>query len=109
MPQGRVTNRRVDFPCRPSQDKAYKSCSPELVRYATFSILLLNRCSLEKEVPMLTSDDNECTAMVYIMAREEQLKVRLTKEEMERLEAYAKSKGYSKSEVIRDYIKRLPK
>jgi predicted DNA-binding protein len=47
--------------------------------------------------------------MVHDMAREEQLKVRLTKEEMERLEAYAKSKGYSKSEVIRDYIKRLPR
>ncbi|WP_013322153.1 ribbon-helix-helix protein, CopG family [Gloeothece verrucosa] len=43
------------------------------------------------------------------MSRDEQLKVRLTKEEMERLEAYAKSKGYSKSEIIRDYIKRLPK
>ncbi|MDJ0718959.1 MAG: ribbon-helix-helix protein, CopG family [Prochloraceae cyanobacterium] len=41
--------------------------------------------------------------------RSEQLKVRLTKEEMKRLEAYAESKGYSKSEIIRDYIKRLPK
>ncbi|MGK7941035.1 MAG: ribbon-helix-helix protein, CopG family [Crocosphaera sp.] len=47
--------------------------------------------------------------MVHSMSREEQLKVRLTKEEMTRLESYAKSKGYSKSEVIRDYIKRLPK
>jgi predicted DNA-binding protein len=43
------------------------------------------------------------------MSRDEQLKVRLTKEEMERLEAYADRKGYSKSEIIRDYIKRLPK
>ena len=41
--------------------------------------------------------------------RSQQLKVRLTKEEMKRLEAYADSKGYSKSEVIRDYIKRLPR
>lgn len=41
--------------------------------------------------------------------RDKQLKVRLTEEEMKRLEAYAQSKGYSKSEVIRDYIKRLPK
>ncbi len=47
--------------------------------------------------------------MVHIISRTEQLKVRLTKKEMEKLEAYAQSKGYSKSEVIRDYIKRLPK
>ncbi|MDJ0732450.1 MAG: DNA-binding protein [Crocosphaera sp.] len=34
--------------------------------------------------------------------------MRLTLEEMEKLSAYANSKGYSKSEVIRDYIKSLP-
>ncbi|MCA2813489.1 MAG: ribbon-helix-helix protein, CopG family [Microcystis sp. M090S1] len=42
------------------------------------------------------------------MTRATQINIRLTEEEMERLETYAKLKGYSKSEVIRDYIKRLP-
>ena len=43
------------------------------------------------------------------MAREKSIKVRLTEEEFERINLYAKSKGFSVSEVIRDYIKRLPK
>lgn len=38
-----------------------------------------------------------------------QLNIRVTVEEMNRLEDYANLKGYSKTEVIRDYIKRLPK
>ena len=43
------------------------------------------------------------------MTREKSIKVRLTEEEFERINLYAKSKGFSVSEVIRDYIKRLPK
>ena len=43
------------------------------------------------------------------MAREKILRVRLSDEEWERLEAYAKSKSYKLTEVIRDQIKRLPK
>ncbi|XWK88136.1 MAG: ribbon-helix-helix protein, CopG family [Phormidium sp.] len=43
------------------------------------------------------------------MARDKSIKVRLTEEEFERISVYAKSKGFSVSEVIRDYIKRLPK
>ncbi len=46
--------------------------------------------------------------MLYIMTRQIQLNIRLTLDEMEKLSAYADSKGYSKSEVIRDYIKSLP-
>ncbi|MGB5593218.1 MAG: hypothetical protein WBM62_04175, partial [Crocosphaera sp.] len=33
----------------------------------------------------------------------------LTEDEFERITLYSKSKGFSISEVIRDYIKRLPK
>jgi hypothetical protein len=43
------------------------------------------------------------------MTREKSIKVRLTEEEFEQINLYAKSKGFSVSEVIRDYIKRLPK
>ncbi|MGB3206030.1 MAG: DUF6290 family protein [Crinalium sp.] len=43
------------------------------------------------------------------MTREKSIKVRLTEEEFESINLYAKSKGFSVSEVIRDYIKRLPK
>ena len=42
------------------------------------------------------------------MARDKSIKVRLTDDEFERITLYAKSKGFSVSEVIRDYIKRLP-
>jgi predicted DNA-binding protein len=45
--------------------------------------------------------------MLYVMTRQTQLNIRLTLEEMEKLEAYAEHKGYTKSEVIRDYIKSL--
>jgi hypothetical protein len=41
------------------------------------------------------------------MARDKILRVRLSEEEWERLETYAKSKDYTLTEVIRDYIKRL--
>ena len=41
------------------------------------------------------------------MAREKILRVRLSKEEWLKLEQYAKSKDYTLSEVIRDYIKSL--
>ncbi|WNN87675.1 hypothetical protein [Gloeocapsopsis dulcis] len=43
------------------------------------------------------------------MTREKSIKVRLTQKEFERIGIYAKSQGISVSEVIRDYIKRLPK
>lgn len=43
------------------------------------------------------------------MAREKILRVRLSDEEWERLKSYASSKEYTLTEVIRDYIKRLPK
>ncbi len=43
------------------------------------------------------------------MARNKILRVRLSDEEWERLENYAKSKDYTLTEVIRDYVKRLPK
>ncbi|WP_206817003.1 DUF6290 family protein [Chroococcus sp. FPU101] len=43
------------------------------------------------------------------MARDKSIKIRLTEEEYERINLYAESKGFSVSEVIRDYIKRLPR
>jgi hypothetical protein len=43
------------------------------------------------------------------MARDKILRVRLSDEEWERLETYAKAKDYTLTEVIRDYIKRLPR
>jgi predicted DNA binding CopG/RHH family protein len=43
------------------------------------------------------------------MTRDKSIKVRLTDDEFERIQFYAKYKGFSVSEVIRDYIKRLPK
>ena len=39
--------------------------------------------------------------------REHSLRVRLTELEFQRLDAYAKQVGLSKSEVIRDYVKSL--
>jgi hypothetical protein len=41
--------------------------------------------------------------------REYSLRVRLTLDEKERLEWYAKKKSVSMSELIQDYCKRLPK
>jgi DNA-directed RNA polymerase subunit L len=43
------------------------------------------------------------------MARDKILRVRLSDEEWKRLEVYAKSKDYTLTEVVRDYIKRLPR
>ena len=37
------------------------------------------------------------------------LRVRLPAEELERLRQYATSKGWPMSQVIRDYIRRLPR
>ena len=42
------------------------------------------------------------------MAREVLFRVRLSDEEFEKLEAFARSSKRQKSEVIRDYIKRMP-
>jgi uncharacterized circularly permuted ATP-grasp superfamily protein len=50
-----------------------------------------------------------CSTQMATMARDKILRVRLSDEEWERLEAYAKSKDYTLTEVIRDYIKRLPR
>jgi hypothetical protein len=38
------------------------------------------------------------------MARDKILRVRLSDEEWKRLEAYAKSKDYTLTEVVRDYL-----
>lgn len=43
------------------------------------------------------------------MLREKMLRVRLSEEEYEQLKDYAQSTKRQISEVIRDYIKRLPK
>lgn len=43
------------------------------------------------------------------MARTNVFNLRLSDEEMQRLKAYAESKQMSPAEVLRDYIKRLPR
>jgi hypothetical protein len=43
------------------------------------------------------------------MARTKSIKIRLTESEYLKINAYADSKQISVSEVIRDYIKRLPR
>jgi hypothetical protein len=43
------------------------------------------------------------------MTRDKSIKIRLTQEEFERINLYAELKGFSVSEVIRDYIKKLPR
>ncbi|WP_156481671.1 MULTISPECIES: ribbon-helix-helix protein, CopG family [unclassified Anabaena] len=43
------------------------------------------------------------------MPREKTLRVRLSEEELERLKNYADDTNRMVSEVIRDYIKKLPK
>jgi hypothetical protein len=43
------------------------------------------------------------------MARDKLLRVRLSESEFKRLEEYAESTDRKISEVIRDYIKRLPR
>ncbi len=43
------------------------------------------------------------------MVRDKILRVRLSDDEWERLESFAHSKSHTLTEVIRDYIKRLPK
>ncbi len=43
------------------------------------------------------------------MARDELLQIRINTQEKERLQLEAERRGVSMSEVIRDYIKRLPK
>jgi predicted DNA-binding protein len=41
--------------------------------------------------------------------KEATLRVRLPLEEIERLRSFATSKGWTMSQVIRDYIRRLPR
>ncbi|NER33604.1 MAG: ribbon-helix-helix protein, CopG family [Oscillatoria sp. SIO1A7] len=43
------------------------------------------------------------------MARDYMLRIRLNSQELERLKAEAERRDVSMSEVIRDYIKRMPK
>jgi len=43
------------------------------------------------------------------MSKTKMLRVRLSEEEFERLEEYAKSKGWAMSFVVREYVKKLPK
>jgi antitoxin component of RelBE/YafQ-DinJ toxin-antitoxin module len=43
------------------------------------------------------------------MPRDYMLRIRLNSKELERLKAVAKKRQISMSEVIRDYIKRMPK
>jgi hypothetical protein len=43
------------------------------------------------------------------MARTNVFNLRLSDEELERLKRYAESKQVSPGEILRDYIKRLPK
>jgi len=43
------------------------------------------------------------------MVRNKVLRVRLSDEEWERLKSFARAKDHTLTEVIRDYIKRLPK
>jgi hypothetical protein len=42
------------------------------------------------------------------MDRTEWLKVRLTATELEKLKAYATSKGWNMSQTVREWIRRLP-
>jgi hypothetical protein len=41
--------------------------------------------------------------------RETWLKVRLSEDERTKLQSYADSKGWSMSQVVREYIRKLPK
>jgi hypothetical protein len=43
------------------------------------------------------------------MARDKRLEIRLTEEDYRKLEAYANQKDISMAQVLRDYIKRLPR
>ena len=52
---------------------------------------------------------NYCSNKETTMARNKLLRVRLSEEEFNWLKDYAESKDRQISEVIRDYIKRLPR
>ncbi|MBW4486680.1 MAG: ribbon-helix-helix protein, CopG family [Trichocoleus desertorum ATA4-8-CV12] len=43
------------------------------------------------------------------MPKEKRLEIRLNDEDFARLEAYAKGKDVSMAQILREYIKRLPK
>ncbi|MGH2413839.1 MAG: ribbon-helix-helix protein, CopG family [Microcystaceae cyanobacterium] len=43
------------------------------------------------------------------MTKEKRLQIRLSDEDYAKLEAYAQQKDVSMAQVLRDYIKRLPK
>lgn len=51
---------------------------------------------------------NKCINIVADMSRLERIIIRVTNEEKERLQAEAKKRSLSMSELLRDYIKRLP-
>lgn len=50
-----------------------------------------------------------CTLLVRKMLKEKRLEIRLSDEDFARLEAYAEHKDISMAQVLREYIKRLPK
>jgi predicted DNA-binding protein len=43
------------------------------------------------------------------MTKEKRLQIRMSEEDYAKLEAYAKQKDVSMAQVLREYIKRLPK
>lgn len=45
---------------------------------------------------------------VYLMSKDFRLAIRMTEGEHKKLETYARQKGWSMAQVIREYIKRLP-
>lgn len=51
----------------------------------------------------------KCSNEQNYMARDYMLRIRLNTQELERLKAVAQKRQLSMSEVIRDYIKRMPK
>jgi predicted DNA-binding protein len=52
-------------------------------------------------------------SLLYIacasIAKEKRLQIRMSEEDYAKLEAYAKQKDVSMAQVLREYIKRLPK
>jgi hypothetical protein len=60
---------------------------------------------LPKQVMLVSIEYNVETPMT---SKEEEIHIRVTKDEKEKLDAYAKESGSSKSEVLREHIQNLP-
>jgi hypothetical protein len=60
---------------------------------------------LPKQVMLVSIEYNVETTMT---SKEEEIHIRVTKDEKEKLDAYAKESGSSKSEVLREHIQNLP-